>query len=116
MTWAGGLAGLAGAIETLGVNHKFAPGFGGGMGFESITIALLGQGHPLGIVLAALLFAVLDAGASKMQFDSGAPSDIIQVVQALILIFVAAPALATWLLDRVSRTQRASAAAAGRRA
>ncbi len=116
MTWAGGLAGLAGAIETLGVNHKFAPEFGGGMGFEGITIALLGQGHPLGIVLAALLFAVLDAGASKMQFNSGVPSDIIQVVQALILIFVAAPALATWLLDRVSRTQRASAAAAGLRA
>ena len=116
MTWAGGLAGLAGAIETLGVNHKFAPEFGGGMSFEGITIALLGQGHPLGIVLAALLFAVLDAGASKMQFNSGVPSDIIQVVQALILIFVAAPALATWLLDRVSRTQRASAAAAGLRA
>ncbi len=116
MTWAGGLAGLAGAIETLGVNHKFAPEFGGEVGFEGITIALLGQGHPLGIVLAALLFAVLDAGASKMQFDSGVPSDIIQVIQTLILIFVAAPALVTWLLDRVSRTQRVSAAAAGLRA
>ena len=116
MTLAGGLAGLAGAIETLGVNHKFAPEFGGGVGFEGITVALLGQGHPLGIVLAALLFAALDAGAPKMQFDSGVPSDIIQVIQTLILIFVAAPALATWLLNRVSRTQRVSAAASGRRA
>ena len=112
---AGGLAGFAGAAKPLG-HHKFAPEFGGEVGFEGITIALLGQGHPLGIVLAALLFAVLDAGASKMQFDSGAPSDIIQVVQALILIFVAAPALATWLLDRVFRTQRASTAVAGLRA
>ena len=51
-----------------------------------------------------------------MQFDSGVPSDIIQVIQTLILIFVAAPALATWLLDRVSRTQRVAAAAAGLRA
>lgn len=116
MTWAGGLAGLAGAIETLGVHHKFTPEFGGGVGFESIAIALLGQGHPLGIVLAALLFAVLDAGASKMQFDSGVPSDIIQVIQTLILIFAAAPALATWLLNRVSRTQRVAAAAPGLRA
>ncbi len=116
MTWAGGLTGLAGAIETLGVHYKFAPGFGGGVGFEGIAVALLGQGHPLGIVLAALLFAVLDAGASRMQFDSGVPSDLIQVIQTFILIFAAAPALATWLLNRVSRTQRASAAAAGRRA
>ena len=116
MTWAGGLAGLAGAIETLGINHKFAPEFGRGVGFEGIAVALLGQGHPLGIVLAALLFAVLDAGTSRMQFDSGVPSDIIQVIQAFILIFAAAPALATWLLNRVSRTQRVSAAAAGRRA
>ena len=116
MVWAGGLAGLAGAIEILGVHHKFAPEFGGGVGFEGIAVALLGQGHPLGIVLAALLFAVLDAGASKMQFDSGVPSDIIQVIQTLILIFAAAPALATWLLNRVSRTQRTAAAAPGLRA
>ena len=116
MTWAGGLAGLAGAIETLGVNHRFAPEFGGGVGFEGFTIALLGQGHPLGIVLAALLFAVLNAGASKMQFNSGVPSDIIQVIQALILIFAAAPALATWLLNRVSRTQRVAATVSGLRA
>lgn len=116
MTWAGGLAGLAGAIETLGVHHKFGPEFGGGMGFEGIAIALLGRGHPLGIVLAALLFAVLEAGASQMQFDSGVPTDIIQVIQTLILIFAAAPALATWLLNRVSRTQRVAAAAPGLRA
>ena len=116
MTWAGGLAGLAGAIETLGVNHRFAPEIGGGVGFEGIAIALLGQGHPLGIVLAALLFAVLDAGASRMQFDAGIPSGIIQVIQASILIFAAAPALATWLLNRVSRTQRVTVTASGLRA
>ena len=116
MTMAGGLAGLAGAIETLGVNHKFAPEFGGGVGFEGITVALLGQQHPLGIVLAALLFAALDAGASRMQFDSGVPSDIIQVIQTLILLFVAAPALATWLLDRLPGLRRTSATASGLRA
>jgi len=93
MAIAGGLAGLAGAIETLGFNHKFAPEFGGGVGFEGITVALLGQTHPLGVVLAAFLFGALDAGAARMQFESGVAADIIQVIQALVLTFVAAPAI-----------------------
>jgi len=88
---AGGLAGLAGAIETLGLNHKFAPEFGGQVGFDGITIALLGQTHPFGVVLSSLLFGALDAGAAKMQFDSGVAADIIQIIQALVLAFVAAP-------------------------
>ncbi len=88
---AGGLAGLAGAVETLGLNHKFAPEFGGQVGFDGITIALLGQTHPVGVVLSSLLFGALDAGAAKMQFDSGVAADIIQIIQALVLAFVAAP-------------------------
>ena len=88
---AGGLAGLAGAVETLGLNHKFAPEFGGQVGFDGITIALLGQTHPFGVVLSSLLFGALDAGAAKMQFDSGVAADIIQIIQALVLAFVAAP-------------------------
>ncbi len=90
---AGILAGLAGAIETLGVNWKFAPEFGGQVGFDGITVALLGQTHPFGIVLAAFLFGALDAGAARMQFESGVAQDIIQVIQALVLAFVAAPTL-----------------------
>lgn len=97
MMIAGGLAGLAGAIETLGVNHKFAPEFGGAVGFDGITVALLGQTHPLGVVVASLLFGALDAGGSKMQFDSGVSADIIQVIQALILAFVAAPLVIRWI-------------------
>ncbi len=93
MMIAGGLAGLAGAIETLGVNHKFAPEFTGAVGFDGITVALLGQTHPLGVILAAFLFGALDAGGSRMQFDSGVSADIIQVIQALVLAFVAAPLL-----------------------
>ncbi|MFZ1466472.1 MAG: ABC transporter permease [Anaerolineae bacterium] len=90
---AGGLAGLAGGIETLGLNHKFAPEFGGSVGFDGITVALLGQTHPLGVVLAAFLFGALDAGAANMQFQSGVAADIIQVIQGLILAFVAAPTI-----------------------
>ncbi len=93
MGLAGILAGLAGAIETLGVNWKFAPEFGGQVGFDGITVALLGQTHPFGIVLAAFLFGALDAGAARMQFESGVAQDIIQVIQALVLAFVAAPTL-----------------------
>jgi ABC-type uncharacterized transport system permease subunit len=93
MLLAGGLAGLAGAIETLGVNHKFAPEFGGGVGFDGITVALLGQTNPFGVMVAGFLFGALDAGAARMQFVSGVAADIIQVIQALVLAFVAAPSL-----------------------
>ena len=91
MAIAGGLAGLAGTVETLGLNHKFAPEFGGQVGFDGITVALLGQTHPVGVVFASFLFGALDAGAAKMQFESGVAADIIQVIQALVLAFVAAP-------------------------
>jgi ABC-type uncharacterized transport system permease subunit len=97
MAIAGGLAGLAGAVETLGLNHKFAPEFTGSAGFEGITIALLGRTHPLGVVLSAFLIGGLYGGASKMQFDSGVPAEIIQVVQALVLAFVAAPEIIRYL-------------------
>ena len=91
MMIAGGLAGLAGGIETLGFNHKFAPEFGGGVGFDGIIVALLGQTHPIGIVLSAWMIGALEGGAAKMQFESGVAADIIQVIQALVLAFVAAP-------------------------
>jgi simple sugar transport system permease protein len=100
MALAGGLAGLAGAIETLGLNHKFAPEFGGSVGFEGITVALLGQTHPLGVVLAAFLLGSLEGGASRMQFESGVAADIIDVIQALVLIFVAAPLIIRSLWPR----------------
>jgi simple sugar transport system permease protein len=93
MMLAGGLAGLAGGIETLGFNHKFAPEFGGSAGFDGIIVALLGQTNPFGVALAAFLFGAMDAGAAKMQFESGVSADIIQVIQALVLAFVAAPTL-----------------------
>jgi len=93
MIIAGGLAGLAGGIETLGVNYKFAPEFTGSVGFDGITVALLGQTHPIGVAIAAFLLGALDAGGARMQFDSGVPADIIQVIQALVLAFVAAPLL-----------------------
>ena len=112
MALAGGLAGLAGAIETLGLNHKFAPEFGGSVGFEGITVALLGQTHPLGVVLAAFLLGSLEGGASRMQFESGVAADIIDVIQALVLIFVAAPLIIRSLWPRRREPSKPESSAA----
>lgn len=92
MGLSGTLAGLAGANEVLGVTHFVGGGFSPGYGFDSIALALLGKSHPVGVVLAALLFGTLRAGASKMQM-LGIPIDIIQILQAMIIMFIAAPAL-----------------------
>jgi general nucleoside transport system permease protein len=93
MTLSGMLAGLAGANEVLGVNYNLAMAFSSGYGFDSIALALLGKSHPLGVVLAALLFGTLRSGALRMQLAAGIPVDIISVLQALILAFIAAPAI-----------------------
>jgi general nucleoside transport system permease protein len=93
MVVSGLLAGLGGAVETLGVVGRFQPGFNAGLGFTAITIALLARTHPLGVIPAALLIGAMEAGASRMQFDSGVAPEIIDVVQALILFFVAADIL-----------------------
>jgi simple sugar transport system permease protein len=93
----GMLAGLAGAVEVAGVNHYHALGFSSGYGFDSIAIALLGRNHPAGVVLGALLFGAMRAGASHMQFHAQVSVDIISVVQALILMFVAADAIIRWM-------------------
>lgn len=93
MTLSGALAGLAGANEVMGVNHNLAFAFSSGYGFDSIALALLGKSHPLGVVLAALLFGTLRNGATRMQVAAQIPIDIITVLQALILVFIAAPAI-----------------------
>jgi simple sugar transport system permease protein len=93
MSLAGALAGLAGTNEVLGVNHNLAMAFSSGYGFDSIALALLGRSHPLGVVLAALLFGTLRSGATRMEVVSGIPIDIISVIQAMILAFMAAPAI-----------------------
>jgi ABC-type uncharacterized transport system permease subunit len=93
MVLSGALAGLAGANQVLGVQLSLAPGFSGGIGFDAITLALLGRSSPFGVVLAALLFGALRAGGLNMQAATGTPIDIVTVVQSLIVIFVAAPAL-----------------------
>lgn len=93
MSLSGALAGLAGANEVLGVNRNLAMAFSSGYGFDSIALALLGNNHPLGVVLASLLFGTLRSGATRMQLTAGIPNDIISILQAVILAFIAAPAI-----------------------
>lgn len=93
MTLSGALAGMAGANEVLGVNHNLAVAFSSGYGFDSIALALLGKSHPLGVVLASLLFGFLRNGAVQMQLQAGIPIDIISIIQAFILAFIAAPGI-----------------------
>ena len=69
-----------------------------GLGFEGITIALLARANPLGVIPAALLVGLMEAGASRMQFKAGVAPELIDVIQALILFFVAAPIIIRWVL------------------
>ncbi|OFW65934.1 MAG: hypothetical protein A2Z12_07765 [Actinobacteria bacterium RBG_16_68_21] len=93
MAVAGALAGLAGSDRILGVLHRGTPGFAGTIGFDAITLALLGRSHPWGVVASGLLFGALRAGGQEMQVNTDISLDLILVIQALIVVFIAAPAL-----------------------
>jgi simple sugar transport system permease protein len=93
MAVAGALSGVGGANLTLGELSRASPGFVGGAGFDSIALALLGRSHPLGVVLAGLLFGALRAGGRTMQAQSEVGIDLIVIVQALVIVFIAAPLL-----------------------
>lgn len=93
MAVAGGLAGLAGVSQINGVLFRATPGFSAGLGFEAISLALLGRSHPAGVVAAGLLFGALRAGGQQMQVATAIPIDLILVIQALVVVFIAAPAL-----------------------
>ncbi|HLP68849.1 MAG TPA: ABC transporter permease [Rhizobium sp.] len=90
---AGALAGLAGANQVLGVLGRATPGFSAGIGFDAISVALLGRSHPIGVLFAGLLFGALKAGGRQMQVDAGVSIDLIGIIQALIIVFIAAPLL-----------------------
>jgi general nucleoside transport system permease protein len=93
MLIAGGLAGLAASAVIQGTDFSLNFQSYGTYGIDAITVALLGRARPGGVVLAALLYGALHAGAPLMQASTGTPVDIVQVIQALIVMFVAAPPL-----------------------
>jgi ABC-type uncharacterized transport system permease subunit len=105
MLIAGGLAGLSGAVAIQGTFYSLNFQSYGTYGITGITVALLGRARPLGVVLAALLFGALDAGSTVMQAATSVPVDITEVIQGLIVLFVAAPPL----IRAVFRLRRAKA-------
>lgn len=117
MAIAGGLAGLAGANQIAGtITTGFGSHIDAGIGFDAITVALLGRSRAWGVVAAGLLFGALKAGSFTMQIAEDIPVDIVLVVQALIVLFIAAPPLVRTVFglkrfDRVHELQQKGASA-----
>jgi simple sugar transport system permease protein len=116
----GGLAGLAGASEVLGLSHVMPPTFSVGYGFDAIAVALLARSNPWAVVPAAFLFGALRNGAGNMQFETQADANTIAIVQAIVIAFVAAPLLVRFLfrlgpgaVPEVQITQRETEGVAG---
>ncbi|MET1018642.1 MAG: ABC transporter permease, partial [Microterricola sp.] len=94
MLLSGGLVGLAGINQVLGTTTSgFGAGIDSGIGFDAITVALLGRSKPWGVFVAGILFGAFKAGGFAMQAAEGVPIDIVLVVQSLIVLFIAAPPL-----------------------
>ena len=96
----GALAGLGGAGEVLGVHRRYIDGFSPGYGWDGLAVALIGGLDPIGALLASLLFGVLRSGGMTMNRVTGVPIDIITILQAIIILFVAAPAVIKLLYKR----------------
>ncbi|PPH00437.1 ABC transporter permease [Rathayibacter sp. AY1G9] len=94
MLLSGGLLGLAGSAQVMGtVTTGFTSGIDAGIGFDAITVALLGRSRPWGVFFAGILFGAFKAGGYSMQAAEGVPIDVVLVVQSLIVLFIAAPPL-----------------------
>ncbi len=106
MGLSGLLAGLAGAVEVVALNHRHTVSFNIGYGFDAIAIALLGKNHPAGVVLGAVLFGAMRNGATRMQFMTQVPVDVISLIQALVLLFVAADEIVRYLYRIRARGER----------
>lgn len=109
MLLAGGLAGLAGAMEVHGVMHHFEPAIGGTLGFDGITIALLARSNPVWTIPAAFLVGILRTGAAGLQFATGIAPEIVDLLLALTLLLVSIPVLGKWIFR--SRADKVETAA-----
>lgn len=103
MAVSGALSGLAGAVQITGLQHVLPDPFASGFGFDAIAVAIIGAGHPVGIVLAALLLGALRNGATTMEASAGISAPFVSVIEAAILFFVAAPIVIRWLYFRWRR-------------
>jgi ABC-type uncharacterized transport system permease subunit len=107
MALSGALAGMAGIVQVQGLDHYLPALFSSDFGFDGITVALLGRVHPWGVIPAAILLGLLRNGSDLMQIRSGGAvsKEVIFIVQGLILLFIAAPAIIRWLYRlRIGKT------------
>ncbi|QGP93637.1 Branched-chain amino acid transport system / permease component [Neomoorella glycerini] len=103
MLASGAIGGLMGAERILGVYERFIHAFSPGYGFTAIAVALLGQNHPLGIIPAAILFGALESGSSSMSLQVNVPRELGMMLQAVIIVFVAAQAFIKYWLSGPAR-------------
>ncbi len=97
---AGALAGMGGAGEILGYHHRFIDNWSSGLGWDGITVAVLGGNNPWGVLVGAIFFGALKTGGNSMQRIAGVPSEMVSVIQGLIVVFVAAPRIINWISER----------------
>ena len=110
MAISGALAGLAGVNQVMGYKHRFRYGVFEGMGFDGIGVAFIGRNSPMGVVLAALLFGILDHGGLAIDVSTRVPREIILVLKAVILIFVVVSGEITKrLIKRIQKRQEMNA-------
>lgn len=100
MVLSGGLAAMAGITEVFGKYHRFIEGFSPSFGFTGIAVAILGRNHPVGVLLTTLLFGMMDMGALRMSRVTNVSTNMITVVQSLVILLVAAPELIKWHKNR----------------
>jgi len=107
----GAFAGLAGAVQMLGVQHRLYDSFTSGYGYTAIVVALLANNNPMGVIFAAILFAALGTGSQYMQLNAQVPGQMADVITGLIVFFVAAHRVAEVIKDMFAKKQKKEAEA-----
>lgn len=95
----GGLSGLAGSTEILGTYDRFISRWSSGLGWDGITVAVLGNNNPWGVLAGSIFFGALKAGGNTMHAVAHVPVEMVKVIQGLVVLFVAAPRIIQWLMD-----------------
>ena len=105
----GGLAGLAGSTEILGTYDRFIAEWSFGIGWDGITVAVLGNNNPWGVLAGGIFFGALRAGGNMMQAVARVPTEMVSVIQGLVVLFIAAPRIIEWLKDHTEANREEAA-------